>query len=77
MTTFIIKYHSMELQRITAKSIRAAKIRTSKYCSNDAKLYSLLCGIQLCNEYGDCISMYAPYFGQWFDISGVVSFSDI
>ena len=77
MATYIIKYRGMELQRITAKSIRAAKIRTSTYCSNDVKLYCLLCGIQLCNEYGDCISMYAPYFRQWFDISGVVSYADI
>lgn len=66
METYIIKYNGKEVHRITAKSLRAAKIRTSKFCGNSVKLYSALNGVRLCDENGNDIASYSPFFFQWF-----------
>ncbi len=65
MTTYIIKHYEKEIARITAKSLHAAKIRTSKTCGNSAELYKLMHGIKLCDENGKEIASYSPFFCTW------------
>lgn len=50
-----------------AKSERAAKIRVSKFCANDAKLYSLTTGVSLKSEQDEHIAYYMPLFCQWLN----------
>ncbi len=54
-----------------AKSERAAKIKTSKFCGNDARLYKVMFGIKLCDEYEKEIATYSPFFSQWRNVSNI------
>lgn len=47
-----------------AKSDRSAKIKTSKFCSNQVGLYSLTTGISLYKE-NEFIASYMPFFFCW------------
>ena len=48
-----------------AKSERAAKMEVSKYCSASSKLYKVMGGVSLCDEYGKEIAYYSPFFCTW------------
>lgn len=73
MTKYAIVFHGRVLQIFEAKSERSAKIRTSKFCSASSELYKQLCGIRLCDENGNEIAAYSPYFAQWFDYRTVTA----
>ncbi len=61
----VCKYGEV-ITEFDAKSDRAAKIHTSKFCGNSVDLYSLMGGIELYRD-DVCIGLYSPFFFAWHE----------
>lgn len=66
MKQYAIKRHGVTVCTFDAKSDRAAKIHTSKFCGKSADIYKEICGIELCKD-GKHLAYYSPFFFQWLN----------
>lgn len=70
MMKFKIIVNGKAYASVEAKSVRAAKIRTSKLVNRDKNLYMNLGGVQLLDCLDRLIAAYSPFFGEWINFDG-------